>query len=124
MATARSSQAPPPSDDGSAKLGDRLLSSRAVRAMTGDSSRRKIRHWVERGEFNCYALDGKTVYSERESSTSLSESRLEDLRGHPGGAAGARPLNAPVTPQAMKPSRVNSLRASKLLMRFGSGGRI
>src|SRR5215470_4132164 len=53
-------------DERSARLGDRLLSGRAVRAMTGDSSRRKIRHWVERGEFNCYALDGKTVYSEQE----------------------------------------------------------
>ena len=34
--------------------------------MTGDASKRKIRRWVDRGEFNSYALDGKTVYSERE----------------------------------------------------------
>jgi hypothetical protein len=34
--------------------------------MTGDASRRKIRRWVDRGEFNSYALDGKAVYSERE----------------------------------------------------------
>jgi hypothetical protein len=54
------------SDEQTARLGDRLLSGRAVRAMTGNSSRRKIRHWVERGEFNCYALDGKPVYSEQE----------------------------------------------------------
>jgi hypothetical protein len=34
--------------------------------MTGDASKRKIRDWVDRGEFHSYALDGKTVYSERE----------------------------------------------------------
>jgi len=45
---------------------DRFLSGRAVSAITGDASKRKIRHWVDRGEFNSYALDGKTVYSERE----------------------------------------------------------
>jgi len=45
---------------------DRFLSSRTVSAMTGNASKRKIRDWVDRGEFNSYALDGKTVYSERE----------------------------------------------------------
>ena len=45
---------------------DRFVSSRTVRAMAGDASKRKIRDWVDRGEFNSYALDGKTVYSERE----------------------------------------------------------
>jgi hypothetical protein len=35
-------------------------------AMTGDASKRKIRDWVDRGEFNSYALVGKTVYSEPE----------------------------------------------------------
>jgi len=34
---------------------DRLLSSRAVSGMTGDASKRKIREWVRRGEFNSYA---------------------------------------------------------------------
>jgi hypothetical protein len=34
--------------------------------MTGDSSRRKIRHWVECEDFNSQALDGKTVYSVQE----------------------------------------------------------
>jgi hypothetical protein len=45
---------------------DRFLSARAVGAITGDASKRKIRRWVDRGEFNSYALDGKAVYSERE----------------------------------------------------------
>ena len=53
-------------DERATRLGDRLLSGRAVRAMTGDSNRPKIRHWVERGEFNSYARDGRAVYSERE----------------------------------------------------------
>jgi hypothetical protein len=53
--------------DGSFTTGaDRFLSARAVGAMTADASKRKIRRWVDRGEFNSYALDGKTVYSERE----------------------------------------------------------
>lgn len=45
---------------------DRFLSARAVSAMMAEASKRKIRRWVDRGEFNSYALDGRTVYSERE----------------------------------------------------------
>jgi hypothetical protein len=56
----------PPNVGGLVSRGDRFLSGRAVSAMTGDASKRKIRHWVDRGEFSSYALDGRTVYSERE----------------------------------------------------------
>lgn len=57
---------PQPGVEGVVSRADRFLSSRTVSAMTGDASKRKIRDWVDRGEFNSYALDGKTVYSERE----------------------------------------------------------
>ena len=57
---------PQPGVEGVVSRTDRFLSSRTVSAMTGDASKRKIRDWVDRGEFNSYALDGKTVYSERE----------------------------------------------------------
>ena len=57
---------PQPGVEGAVSRADRFLSSRTVSAMTGDASKRKIRDWVDRGEFNSYALDGKTVYSERE----------------------------------------------------------
>jgi hypothetical protein len=57
---------PQPGVEGVVSRADRFLSSRAVSAITGDASKRKIRDWVDRGEFNSYALDGKTVYSERE----------------------------------------------------------
>jgi hypothetical protein len=63
---------PQPGIEGVVSRADRLLSSRTVSARTGDASKRKIRDWVDRGEFNTYALDGKTVYSERESSISSS----------------------------------------------------
>ena len=57
---------PQPGVEGVVNRADRFLSSRTVSGMTGDASKRKIRDWVDRGEFNSYALDGKTVYSERE----------------------------------------------------------
>jgi hypothetical protein len=79
---------------------DRFLSARAVGAITGDASKRKIRRWVDRGEFNSYALDGKTVYSEREVLAfvervkSAGPSRAP-WRGGGSAARGERPGNAP-----------------------------
>ena len=79
---------------------DRFLSARAVGAMTGDASKRKIRRWVDRGEFNCYALDGRTVYSEREILAFVERVKARGpsrapWRGNRGVVAGERPSNAP-----------------------------
>jgi hypothetical protein len=85
--------------------GDRFLSCRAASAMTGDASRRKIRRWVDRGEFNTYALDGRTVYSESEvlrfpgASEGQGPGRPRARLAHPGGAAARFCPNAPATPQ-------------------------
>jgi DUF971 family protein len=78
---------------------DRFLSSRTVSAMTGDASKRKIRDWVDRGEFNSYALDGKTVYSEREVVDFLERVKARGpsrapWRGSQNAASSARPGNA------------------------------
>ena len=79
---------------------DRFLSGRTVSAMTGDASKRKIRHWVDRGEFNSYALDGKTVYSEQQILDFLERIKARGpsrapWRGNRGAASGKRPSNAP-----------------------------
>jgi hypothetical protein len=79
---------------------DRFLSARAVGAMTGDASKRKIRRWVDRGEFNSYALDGRTVYSEREVIAFVERVKARGpsrapWRGNSGVAASERPSNAP-----------------------------
>jgi len=79
---------------------DRFLSAKAVGAMTGDASKRKIRRWVDRGEFNSYALDGRTVYSEREILAFVERVKARGpsrapWRGNRGVVAGERPSNAP-----------------------------
>jgi hypothetical protein len=79
---------------------DRLLSGRAVSAMIGEASRRNIRRWVDRGEFNSYALDGKTVYSEREVLDFLERVKAKGpsrapWRGRRRAAGRERPNNAP-----------------------------
>ena len=81
-------------------VADRLLSAKAVGAMTGDASKRKIRRWVDRGEFNSYALDGRTVYSEREIIAFVERVKARGpsrapWRGNSGVVAGERPSNAP-----------------------------
>lgn len=79
---------------------DRFLSAKAVGAMTGDASKRKIRRWVDRGESNSYALDGRTVYSEREIIAFVERVKAKGpsrapWRGNGGVVAGERPSNAP-----------------------------
>jgi hypothetical protein len=86
--------------DGLVRSADRFLSSRTVSAMTGDASKRKIRAWVDRGEFSTYALDGKTVYSEREVLDFLERVKAKGpsrapWRGTQSAASGERPSNAP-----------------------------
>jgi hypothetical protein len=86
--------------DGRVGNADRFLSSRAVSAMTGDASKRKIRAWVDRGEFSPYALDGKTVYSEREVLDFLERVKARGpsrapWRGTPRVAAHQHPRNTP-----------------------------
>jgi hypothetical protein len=65
-----------------------------------DASKRKIRRWVDRGEFNSYALDGRTVYSEREIIAFVERVKARGpsrapWRGNRGVVAGERPSNAP-----------------------------
>lgn len=89
-----------PAPGSSTSAADRFLSARAVGAMTGDASKRKIRRWVDRGEFNSYALDGRTVYSEREIIAFVERVKARGpsrapWRGNSGAVAAARPRNAP-----------------------------
>ena len=90
---------PLPGVDGTLSRADRFLSSRTVSAMTGDASKRKIRDWVDRGEFNSYALDGKTVYSEREVLDFLERVKARGpsrapWRGNQSAGSSERPANA------------------------------
>jgi len=100
---------PQSSVEGVVSRTDRFLSSRTVSAMTGDASKRKIRDWVDRGEFNSYALDGKTVYSEREVVDFLERvkargpsrapwrgSHKAASSGRPGNALNSKPREAPL----------------------------
>jgi len=101
---------PQPGVEGVVSRADRFLSRRTVSGMTGDASKRKIRDWVDRGEFNSYALDGKTVYSEREVLDFLERVKARAPRAHRGVALRTQPrADAPQRPEQQAPRRAPSL---------------
>ena len=111
--TAETLREPQSSVEGVVSRTDRFLSSRTVSAMAGDASKRKIRDWVDRGEFNSYALDGKTVYSEREVIAFLERVKARGPSRAPWRGTNSSHERTPQQrPEARKPSKATPFEGS------------
>ena len=111
--TAETLGEPQSSVEGVVSRTDRFVSSRTVSAMTGDASKRKIRDWVDRGEFNSYALDGKTVYSEREVIAFLERVKARGPSRAPWRGTNSNHERTPQQrPEARKPSKATLFEGS------------
>ena len=110
--TAETLREPQSSVEGVVSRTDRFVSSRTVSAMTGDASKRKIRDWVDRGEFNSYALDGKTVYSEREVIAFLERVKARGPSRAPWRGTNGLERTPQQRPEARKPSKATLFEGS------------